>query len=138
MVGAMMTLMHLRGACAQGQGQLLMTKTVALLRRINWLTGGLGLAVIGTIIFLLLPTEIQDMHEITWYTGWFIIPAFFLFAFFCIILRIDFISNRPESAGYNPAEAVWIGSIFVVLFLVGALIGWLIEKVLTVRRGKQE
>jgi len=98
-----------------------MTKTVALLRRINWLTGGLGLAIIGTIIFLFLPLEIQDMHVITW-----------------IILRIDFISNRPESAGYNPAEAVWIGSIFVVLFLVGALIGWLIEKVLTVRREKQE
>ena len=105
---------------------------------LEFTTGGLGLAIIGTIIFLLLPTEIQDMQEITWYTGWFTIPAFFVFAFFCIILRIDFVSNRPESAGYNPAEAVWIGSIFVVLFLVGALIGWLIEKVLTVRRGTQE
>ena len=115
-----------------------MTKTINAVRRINWLTGGLGLAIIGTTIFLFLPLEIQDMHKITWYTGWFTIPAFFIFAFFCIILRIDFVSNRPESAGYNPAEAVWIGSIFVVLFLVGALIGWLIEKVLTVRRGKQE
>lgn len=113
-----------------------MTKIVAALRQINWLTGGLGLAIIGTIIFLFLPTEIQDMHEIAWYTGWFTIPAFFIFAFLCIILRIDFVSNRPESAGYNPAEAVWIGSIFIALFLVGALIGWVVGKVLAVRREK--
>jgi hypothetical protein len=111
-----------------------MTKTVTNLRQINWLTGGLGLAIVGTIIFLLLPTEIQDMQEMTWYTGWFTLPAFFLFALFCIIFRIDFVSNRPESAGYNPAEAVWIGSIFIVLFLMGALIGWVIGKVLTMRR----
>lgn len=114
----------------------MMTKTLNALHQINWLTGGLGLAIVGTVIFLFLPTEIQDMHEIAWYTGWFTIPAFFVFAFFCIILRIDFVSNRPESAGYNPAEAVWIGSIFVVLFLMGALIGWLIGKVLAVRREK--
>jgi len=110
-----------------------MIKIVDALHRISWLNGGLGLAIIGTIIFLFLPSEIQEMQEITWYTGWFTLPAFFIFAFFCIILRIDFVSNRPESAGYNPAEAVWIGSIFIVLFLVGALIGWLIEKMVRVR-----
>ena len=111
-------------------------KTVLTLHRINWLTAGLGLAIIGTIIFLLLPPEIQDMDKITWYTAWFTIPAFFVFAFVCIAFRVDFVSNRPESAGYNPAEAVWIGSIFIVLFLMGALIGWIIEKVLAVRGNK--
>lgn len=106
------------------------------LRRINWLTGGLGLAIIGTIIFLLLPPEIKDMDEITWYTFWFTLPAFFVFAVICIIFRIDFVSNRLESAGYNPAEGVWIGSIFIVLFLVGAFIGWIVGKVVAVRRHK--
>lgn len=111
-----------------------MTKTPPPLWRINWLTGGLGLAIIGTGAFLLLPSEIQDMQEITWYTVWFTLPAFFVFAFICIIFRIDFVSNRPESAGYNPAEAVWGGSIFIILFFIGALLGWLIGKVLAMRR----
>ena len=107
---------------------------VAFLDKIHWISGAAAFAVCGTVIFLCLPPDMQSMDQMPWYVAWVTLPAFFLFALVCIILRIDFVSNRPPSEGLNAVEVVWIGAIFVVLFMAGALLIMITKRLVNRKR----
>jgi hypothetical protein len=86
-----------------------------------WLKGGLFLSIVGTLIFSILPDEFSNMIYAPWYLGWLIHIAFIIFAPICMMLDIDFVSDAASSSDLFWDRAVWLFSIFIVLFIVGTI-----------------
>ncbi len=98
-----------------------------------WIKGGLITAIIGTPLFALLPDEFSNLAFVPWYAGWFVFIAFIIFAGICILLRLDFISGTNDTTHLTTLSVVWYFSIFVTLFLIGAL-GGIIVGIVKTRR----
>jgi len=91
-----------------------------------WLKYGLMLAVIGTVIFLFLGEDVSNLAYTPWYAGWFVLPAFIIFAIICIIFGVDFISNTGDKGHIILLSSLWIISIFLTFFIFGSIIGLLV------------
>ena len=99
-----------------------------------WIKGGLLIAVIGTFLFSLLPAEASNFSYAPWYTGWIIGIAFAIFAPICIMLNIDFISEAASNNDLFWAQTIWLFSIFISLFIVGAVILIFIKYIMNMKR----
>lgn len=94
-----------------------------------WIKGGCIAGIIGTAIFLFLPEDVSNLAFTPWWAVWLILPAFFLFSAICIVSGTDFISNTDSESHLALLENLWILSIFITLFVMGSLIGFIVGKI---------
>lgn len=98
-----------------------------------WLKGGCLAGIVGTAIFFCLPEDLSNLAYTPWWAGWFILPAFLVFAEICILFGVDFISNSDSHTHRLLLEVLWSLSVFFIFFVFGSLVGLLVGKILSRR-----
>jgi hypothetical protein len=98
-----------------------------------WLKTGIfiGFFITGVVVFL--PDRFTNLAYVPWYLAWLVLPAFIIFSALCIFFRVDFISNFQPSEGpwrHIMLPVFWIISLFVISFIIGVVVGLLINFVL--------